>query len=369
MKKICVLPGDGIGPEVTNQAVKVLEACEEKFGYLFEYRNALIGASAIHATGDPLPKETMDYCINSNAILLGAVGDPSFDNKPEAKVRPEQGLLKLRKILGVYANIRPIKSYPELRELSPLKTELLRNVDFVIFRELTGGIYFGEKAYIEDQQLAYDTCAYYDYEIERIAKLAFEAAQKGDKQLHLVDKANVLASSRLWRKTVSNLAKQYPEVDLKYLFVDNAAMQLIMNPAQFKVIVTSNMFGDILSDAASVLPGSLGLLPSASIGDSHALFEPVHGSYPSAAGKNIANPIASILSAAMLLDHFEYGEAATSIRNGIDRIMKAGIGTEDLHPEVQIQCDSFGDLVCELIMDPNMVIDPERYRQQFSTII
>ena len=289
MKKIAVIEGDGIGPEVTRQAVRILNAIAESFNHEFEYTYCLMGADAIDKTGTPLPDETIEICLKSDAILFGAIGHPKYDNDPTAKVRPEQGLLKLRKSLQLYANIRPVSTYSSLFHLSPLKSKNIEGVDFIIYRELTGGIYFGKKETSADGNLASDDCSYSREEIERIAHLAFQHAQKRKKKLTLVDKANVLETSRLWRKVVQELASQYTEVAVDYMFVDNASMQIIVNPKQFDVILTENMFGDILSDEASVISGSLGLLPSASIGKTSALFEPIHGSYPQAAGEYIVN--------------------------------------------------------------------------------
>lgn len=329
-KTIAVLEGDGIGPEVIHATIKVLNAVEAVFQHTFRYRYYLIGAAAIDQTGEALPAATLEGCLQSDAVLFGAIGDPRFDNDPTAKVRPEQGLLALRKSLNLFANIRPVAAYPALLDLSPLKTERVRGVDMLIYRELTGGIYFGQKTLNANGTHASDDCSYSRDEIVRISHLAFKAAQQRRKKLTLVDKANVLETSRLWRKTVQDMAAQYPDVQLDCLFVDNAAMQLIVNPGQFDVILTENMFGDILSDEASVLTGSLGMLPSASIGSGHALFEPVHGSYPQAAGKNTANPIGSILSAAMLLDHFELLEEAAAVRQAVHIALREGILTEDL---------------------------------------
>ena len=304
-KNIAIINGDGIGPEVTAQSIRVLNALAEKYNHEFNYTYCLMGACAIDATGNPLPDETIETCLNSDAILFGAIGDPKYDNDPIAKVRPEQGLLKLRKSLQLFGNIRPIVTYPSLEHLSPLKAKQLEDVDFIIFRELTGGIYFGKKELSEDGLKALDECTYTREEIERVTHLAFHFAQKPErrKKITLVDKANVLETSRLWRKVVKEIALQYPDVTVDYMFVDNAAMQIMLNPKQFDVVLTENMFGDIISDEASVLSGSLGLLPSSSVGVCTALFEPIHGSYPQAAGKDIANPTGSILSAAMMLDY------------------------------------------------------------------
>src|SRR3954464_14872066 len=304
-KNITVIEGDGIGPEVTRQSIKILNAIEEKFGHEFHYTYCLMGADAIDKTGNPLPNETIEACINSDAILFGAIGHPKYDNDPTAKVRPEQGLLKLRKSLQLFANIRPVSTYASLHHLSPLKSQRLEGVDFIIFRELTGGIYFGKKEVNADYTEASDLCTYNKSEIERIAHLAFQSARQRRKKQTLVDKANVLETSRLWRKVVKEISSGYTDVQVDYLFVDNAAMQIILNPKQFDVVLTENMFGDIISDEASVISGSLGMLPSASVGERTAMFEPIHGSYPQAAGKDIANPVGSILSAAMLLDHLK----------------------------------------------------------------
>src|SRR5437773_7357425 len=305
-KNIVVIEGDGIGPEVTRQSLKVLNAVSDQYGHHFNYTYGLMGADAIDKTGNPLPDETIESCLNTDAILFGAIGHPKYDNDPSAKVRPEQGLLKLRKSLQLFANIRPITTYPSLHHLSPLKNKNLEDVDFIIFRELTGGIYFGKKELSEDGEQATDECIYTKAEIERVAHLAFQTALKPGrrKKLTLVDKANVLETSRLWRKTVQQVSKQYSGVKVDFMFVDNAAMQIIQNPRQFDVILTENMFGDIISNEASVLSGSLGMLPSASVGTGTKLFEPIHGSYPQAAGKDIANPLGSILSAAMMLEYF-----------------------------------------------------------------
>ena len=330
-KKIAVLPGDGIGPEIIEQAVKVLKAVSEIYNVEFELNYGLIGAAAIDATGNPLPDETIELCRNSDAVLLGAVGHPRFDKDPSAKVRPEQGLLKIRKELGLYANIRPIKTYKQLYDISPLKTHLVEGVDFVVYRELTGGSYFGEKGRKDDGTTAYDVCTYSVYEITRIAKLAFEAAQKRHKRLTLVDKANVMETSRLWRETVGKMAADYPDVTLDFMYVDNAAMKIVQNPSYFDVIVTENMFGDILTDEASVITGSIGMLPSSSVGEGVALFEPIHGSYPEGAGKNIANPYATILSVAMMLEHLDMQQAANLITLSVINALNKGMVTIDIN--------------------------------------
>lgn len=349
--KIALLPGDGIGPEVTAQAVSCLQAVEETFGHEFIFASAPVGAVAIAESGDPLPEETLALCKRSDAVLFGAIGDPKFDNNPDSKVRPEQGLLKLRKELGLFSNIRPVKVFPTLIGNSPLRKEIVEHTDFVIYRELTGGIYFGEKTLSPDGTTASDLCLYTEEEISRIAHLAFKAAKNRRKKLTLVDKANVLESSRLWRRVVTKIGESYPGVELHTLFVDNAAMQLILNPGQFDVILTENMFGDILSDEGSVIGGSIGLLPSASVGERYSMFEPIHGSYPQATGKNIANPLASILSAAMLLEHFGLREEADAVSQAVDRSLSEGIVTPDLDPNSKYGTDDVGHYVATHIAD------------------
>ncbi len=345
--KIAVLPGDGIGPEVTDQAIKVLNAVGIKYGHEFKYNFADVGAIAIDNYGDPLPEATLETCLESDALLFGAIGHPKYDNDPSAKVRPEQGLLKLRKSLGLFANIRPVKAYDLLISKSPLKEELIKGVDIVVYRELTSGIYFGEKGRTETG--AFDHCTYERYEIERIAHKAFEAAQLRSKKVTLIDKANVLETSRLWREVVSEIAVEYPDVVLDMMFVDNAAMQMILNPKQFDVILTENMFGDIISDESSVISGSLGMLPSASIGAKTSMFEPIHGSFPQAAGKNIANPMATILSAAMMMDHLGLANEAIDIREAVNAAMKEGIVTEDLDAKNNFSTQQVGDYIADFI--------------------
>jgi len=349
LKNIAVLPGDGIGPEVMAQGVKALKAIEEKYNHNFNLTEALMGGIAIDKTGSPLPQETLDAALAADAVLLGAIGTPKYAD-PTMKVRPEQGLLGLRKALGLYANIRPVKAYDKLVGLSPIKNDRIQGADFVIFRELTGGIYFGDNGRNDTNTEAWDTMSYETYEIERIAHAAFKVALNRKKELCLVDKANVLESSRFWRETVDKVAKEYPSVELSYLYIDNAAMQMILNPKRFDVILTANLFGDILSDEASVIGGSLGLLPSASIGDERCLFEPVHGSYPEGAGKDIANPTAMILSVAMMLEQFEMHKEAKDIYDAIDTCMAKSIMTPDLNPEVSYSCSQFGDIVEAIIL-------------------
>ena len=368
--KIAVLPGDGIGPEITQQSVKVLKAVADRFDHQFQFEDALVGAAAIDLLDNPLPEATLELCKNSDAVLFGAIGDPKYDNNPDAKVRPEQGLLKLRKELGLFANIRPVKAYDKLIEQSPLKAERISGADMVIYRELTGGIYFGEKSTSEDGQSASDLCSYNVEEISRIAHLAFKAAEKRRKKLTLVDKANVLETSRLWRKTVKEIAKNYPEVTLDFLFVDNAAMQMILNPTQFDVILTENMFGDILSDEASVIGGSIGLLASASVGKENAMFEPIHGSYPQATGKGIANPVASILSAAMLLEHFGLTEEADAVKKAVELSIKLNVCTIDINKDNHYTTEKVGDFLEGLISEvDNISINNENLNLGQMTII
>ncbi|MDX1667334.1 MAG: 3-isopropylmalate dehydrogenase [Saprospiraceae bacterium] len=369
-KKIAVLPGDGIGPEVTEQAIKVLDAVAERYGHQFEFCHADVGAVAIDRHGTPLPEVTLEACMNSDSVLFGAIGHPKYDQDPTAKVRPEQGLLQLRKSLGLFANIRPVIAYGKLTHLSPLKESIIDGVDFVIFRELTGGIYFGKKKKEEAPLRATDECTYEEGEIERIARLAFQEATKRKKKVTLIDKANVLETSRLWRQVVSRIASEFEEVELNCMYVDNAAMQVIQEPRQFDVVLTENMFGDIISDEASVIPGSMGLLPSASIGEKNSLFEPIHGSYPQAAGENIANPMAAILSAAMMLDFFGLREESDTIRSAINFILDKGIGTPDLKPTLITGCSHLGDMVAHMVSEGEKLhIKEDKINQRISTII
>ncbi len=330
--KIATLPGDGIGPEVIEQAVKTLKAVGDQFGHEFDFQYSPVGAAAIDETGDPFPEATFNNCLHADAVLFGAIGDPKYDNDPKAKVRPEQGLLAMRQQLGLYANIRPVTTFPSLIHKSPLRADLIEGADLVVVRELTGGIYFGQpRGRSENLKTAYDTCVYHEHEIKRIAELAFDYAAKRRKLLTVIDKANVLATSRLWRETIQAMAPNYPEIEVNYMFVDNAAMQMIQWPRQFDVIVTGNMFGDIISDESSVITGSLGLLPSASIGTHTSVFEPIHGSYPQAAGKDIANPIATILSAAILLEMgLNLTAEAKMVRAAVEASMNAAVVTEDI---------------------------------------
>ena len=330
-KKITILPGDGIGQEVTTEGKKVLDTIAELFGHQFDYDHALIGHAAIEATGNPLPEETLQKLRNSDAVLFGAVGHPKYDNDPSAKVRPEQGLLKMRKELGLYANLRPIKLFDELLDASSIRPEILRGSDILFFRELTGDVYFGARGRKDDNNTAYDTMIYSRYEVERIAHKAFKAAMSRSKKVMSVDKANVLESSRLWREVVQEVGTQYPEVTLEHQFVDSAAMLLIKNPRAFDVVLTGNLFGDILTDEASQIAGSMGMLASASVGDTIGLYEPIHGSAHDITGKGIANPLASILSAALLLDiSFGLKQESDAVIAAVEKTLKAGYRTADI---------------------------------------
>ncbi len=329
--KIAVLPGDGIGPEIMKQGVAVLNAIAAKCGHEFQYEEALVGACAIEACGDAYPAATHDVCMRADAVLFAAVGDLKYDNNPTLKMRPETGLLAMRKQLGLFANVRPVATFDCLLHKSPLKEELLRGADFVVIRELTGGMYFGEK--YQDNDKAYDTNVYTRPEVERILKVAFEMAMTRRKHLTVVDKANVLASSRLWRQIAKEMESQYPEVTTDYMFIDNASMRVLTEPRFFDVIVTENTFGDILTDETSCITGSMGLQPSSSLGEHTPLFEPVHGSWPQAAGQNLANPLAQILSAAMLLEHFGMDKEGALIRQAVTASLDANVRT----PEIQVE--------------------------------
>lgn len=356
-KKIAVLAGDGIGPEVTRQAIKVLNTIAVLFDHNFTYERALVGAAAIDASGDPFPKETEALCKSADAILFGAIGASKYNNDPGIKVRPEQGLLAMRSKLGLYANLRPVRSYKGLEHISPLKNERIQNVDMLVFRELTGGIYFGQPSgRSENGETAFDTCIYNKEEIRRVAKRAFQAAESRKKKVTLVDKANVMATSRLWRETVKEMAVKHPEVKLEFMFVDNAAMKLIQQPAYFDVVLTENLFGDILTDEASVIAGSLGMVPSASVGEKYNLFEPIHGSFPELAGQNRANPIGAILSAALLLEvAFNAKREAGFIWLAVEEAVKAGFGTEDISPISPISTEDFGNKVVEILSSDRLV--------------
>lgn len=329
--KIAVLAGDGIGPEISKVGVDVMNAVAKRFGHKITYTQAICGAAAIDEVGDPFPEETFRTCQEADAVFFSAVGDPKFDNNPAAKVRPEQGLLAMRKKLGLYANIRPVQTFSCLLHKSPLKDELVRGADFVCIRELTGGMYFGEKH--EGDDYAYDTDKYTRGEIERILKVAYEYAARRRKHLTVVDKANVLASSRLWRKVAQEMATQHPDIQTDFMYVDNASMRMIQEPTFFDVMVTENTFGDILTDEGSCISGSMGLLPSASVGNGTPVFEPIHGSWPQAKGKNIANPLAQVLSAAMLFEFFGLEEEGKIIRKAVDASLDSNVRT----PEIQVE--------------------------------
>ena len=329
--KIAVLAGDGIGPEISKVGVDVMNAVAKRFGHEITYTQAICGAAAIDEVGDPFPEETFRTCQEVDAVFFSAVGDPKFDNNPAAKVRPEQGLLAMRKKLGLYANIRPVQTFSCLLHKSPLKDELVRGADFVCIRELTGGMYFGEKH--EGDDYAYDTDKYTRGEIERILKVAYEYAARRRKHLTVVDKANVLASSRLWRKVAQEMATQHPDIQTDFMYVDNASMRMIQEPTFFDVMVTENTFGDILTDEGSCISGSMGLLPSASVGNGTPVFEPIHGSWPQAKGKNIANPLAQVLSAAMLFEFFGLEEEGKIIRKAVDASLDSNVRT----PEIQVE--------------------------------
>lgn len=334
---IAVLAGDGIGPEISEQGVNVLAAVCRKFGHEVSFTPALVGAAAIDAVGDPFPEETFRICSEADAVLFSAVGDPKYDNDPTAKVRPEQGLLAMRKKLGLFANIRPVQTFACLLHKSPLRADLVKGADFVCIRELTGGMYFGEKK--EGDDYAFDTNAYSRPEVERILRVAYAYARRRRKHLTVVDKANVLASSRLWRKVAQEMAADYPDVTTDYMYVDNAAMRMIQEPTFFDVMVTENTFGDILTDEGSCITGSMGILPSASTGESTPVFEPIHGSWPQAKGKNIANPLAQILSVAMLFEHFDLMEEGALVRKAVDASLDENVRT----PEIQTEGgDSYG---------------------------
>ncbi len=350
--KIAVLPGDGIGPEIIEQGIKICRAIGEKFHHEMNFEEALVGACAIDVTGNPFPDDTFELCKGADAVLFGAIGDPKYDNDPKAKVRPEQGLLAMRKKLGLFANVRPITTFLSLIDKSPIRRDLVEGVDFVVVRELTGGIYFGKpQGRSEDGNTAYDSSVYHRYEIERIVRLACDYAMQRNKRITVVDKANVLATSRLWREVSGDIALEFPEVKMDFLFVDNAAMQLIQWPRKFDVMVTENMFGDILTDEASVITGSLGLLPSASIGQLTSVFEPIHGSYPQAKGKNIANPVGTILSVAMMFEYaFKLMDEAGLIREAVEKSLTENFVTEDIDPANPRSTSDVGDWIADFIL-------------------
>jgi 3-isopropylmalate dehydrogenase len=350
--KIALLAGDGIGPEIIEQAVLVCNKIAKKFDHNITWNRGLVGAAAIDVCGNPYPEKTHEICLESDAILFGAIGDPKYDNNPLAKVRPEQGLLKMRKDLGLFANIRPTFTFPSLINNSPLKKERIEGTDLVFLRELTGGIYFGEKGRKDGGEAAYDICSYTKQEIKRLAKKGFEMAMKRSKKLCCVDKANVLETSRLWRETVQEMEKDFPQVEVSYEFVDAVAMRLVQWPNSYDVLITENLFGDILTDEASVISGSMGLMPSASVGEKTSLFEPIHGSYPEVAGKYIANPLATILSAAMMFeDAFGLMEEGRAIRDAVNKSLKSKVVTKDLasNGEKFYKTNEVGEWICQKI--------------------
>jgi 3-isopropylmalate dehydrogenase len=349
-KKIAVLPGDGIGPEIVRQAIKALDAVAGKFGHSFQYEYAAVGAAAIDSTGDPYPDVTHEHCLNSDAILFGAIGHPKYDNDPNAPVRPEQGLLRMREALGLYANLRPVRSFSSLVDASPLKPEVVEGVDFIVVRELIGGIYFGRpRGRSEDGNTAFDTCTYSRDQILRITERAFDIAAIRRKKVTLLDKANVLATSQLWREVVTEYARQRPDIALECQFIDSGAMSVIQDPGRFDVILTGNLFGDIISDEASVITGSLGILPSASLGVHTSMFEPIHGSYPQAAGQDRANPMATILSAAMMLEYaFQWKEEARAVEAAVEKALDADYVTEDIR-NGRFGTEAVGDYIASMI--------------------
>ena len=350
--KIALLSGDGIGPEVINEAVKVSDAIAKKFSHNITWMPALTGAAAIDSFGDPYPESTHKICLEADAILFGAIGLPKYDNDPSAKVRPEEGLLRMRKKLGLFANVRPTFTFPSLIDKSPLKKERIEGTDLIFLRELTGGIYFGDKGRKDNGEVAYDTCTYSRNEIIRLARKGFELAMKRSKRLCCVDKANVMESSRLWRETVQNLESEYPKVKVSYELVDAVAMRLVQWPNTYDVLITENLFGDILTDEASVISGSMGLMPSASIGKNNALYEPIHGSFPQATGKNIANPLATILSSAMMFEmSFNLFSEGKLIRDVVNKSLRSKIFTEDLsNGEKAYKTSEVGDFLVREIL-------------------
>ncbi|MGA8941462.1 MAG: 3-isopropylmalate dehydrogenase [Thermoactinomyces sp.] len=374
-KKVAVLPGDGIGPEIVEQAVRVLHQAEKKFGCSFKFSYGMIGGGAIDRVGTPLPEETLQLCKESDAVLLGAVGGPNWDHYP-AELRPEKALLQLRKELGLFSNLRPVMQFEGLESSSSLRPEVVKDVDLIVVRELTGGIYFGEKTRYEtpDGEVASDLLVYHEYEVERIVRQAFEIARKRNRKVTSVDKANVLESSRLWRKVAERVSREYPDVTLEHMLVDNCAMQIIQRPSSFDVLVTENMFGDILSDEAAILSGSIGLLPSASLGQgTFGLFEPVHGSAPDIAGQGVANPAATILSAAMMLRYsFGYKEAADAVEGAVKQVITKGFHTPDLvkvregQSKLAVDTEEFGDLVIREMEQMEVAPDKEKAKVAIS---
>jgi len=371
-KQLAILPGDGIGPEVTEQALKVLDAVAERFDYVFKYEYSEIGAKPLKERNNPLPESTVKLCRESDAVLLGATGHPYFERNPSVLPRPEDGLLALRKELGLYANLRPVQIFQELKHLSPLKQEHLEDqeVDLLIVRELTSGLYFGEKGRTDGGKAAYDMCVYSTEEVERITRLAFRLATERRQKLALVDKAHVLETSRLWREVVLDLQSEYADVEVAYFYAEHMAMGLILNPGKFDVILTSNLIGDMLGDEAAVLTGSLGLLPSSSRGKCTSIYEPVHGAWPDAAGKDIANPIGSILSVAMLLRDGGMEEAGSIVKRAVEEVLKKGLGTPDMKPHIPCHCSQLGDLIAHMVLDEDRLsLQAGRIAHRVSTII
>jgi 3-isopropylmalate dehydrogenase len=367
-KSIAVLPGDGVGPEVVEQAVKVLRAIAERFGHEFYFSYGDIGAIAIRKHQTPLPYDTLQTCLAADAVLFGAVGHPRWGYKAPVHLRPEQGLLQLRRHLGLYANIRPVRGIKKLLHLSPLKSERIRNVDFLIFRELCGGVYYGEHE--RDAEGAYDIIHYSEKEIERLARSAFHQARDRKRKVTLVDKANVMETSRLWREVCERVAESFPDVSLEFMYIDTAAMQMVLDPGQFDVILTENLFGDILSDIGGGLMGSVGLMASASVGEKTPLFEPTHGSFPRAAGADVANPLGAILSAAMMLDHFELHEEAAVVRYIVRNTLEKGIGTADLGLDTVYSCSQMGDMIEHLISESTeLTMSADQMCERVATII
>lgn len=354
-KNIAVIPGDGIGPEIIEEAVKVLKCIEKKFGHEFTYTEVCAGGCAIDRFGKSLPEESLNACLESDSVLLGAVGGPKWDNVDPA-IRPEKALLGIRKEMGLYANLRPAKIFPQLASASPLREDIVKQgIDFMVVRELIGGVYFGNRVTkeVDGEQYAMDEMCYYEHEIARIAHTAFQTARKRNSKVISVDKANVLDTSRLWRKVVHEVAKEYPDVEVSDMLVDNTAMQIVKNPAQFDVIVTENMFGDILSDEASMITGSIGLIPSASLGEgTRGMYEPIHGSAPDIAGQNIANPIGTILAAGMMLKYaFDLDEENAAIEAAVAAVLSDNYRTGDIMEEgkVRLNCSSMGDKIVSYI--------------------
>ncbi len=370
--KIALLPGDGVGPEVIDQTLKCLRAIEEVFGHHFLFKEAAVGAMAIDKTGKPLPGETLRICSEADAILVGALDNPKQYGYQNMGLRPELGMLQLRKSLGLFANIRPVKVFNSLIHNSPLKKEVIEDTDLIVYRELQGGVYTGKKALNEKGTVASDLCEYSEKEISRITHLAFKAAKNRKKKVTLVDKANVMESSKLWRKVVGKIGESYTEVALDFMFADHAAMQLVRNPKQFDIILTENMFGDILADEASTLVGSMGLVASASIGAKNALFEPLHGGIPQEKGNNTANPIASILSAAMLLEHFKLFEEAMAVREAVNKSLAKDIVTPDLKANSKYGTSHVGDFIADTLSnydDDDFNMNDENIGLGKSTII